>query len=101
MSRRTDLHTLLKAIIGSDAVYFQPPPTVQMVYPCIVYERSKYNSRYADNRPYILEQSYQVTVIDKNPDSPILDKVAHLPRCSHDRHFTADNLNHDVFNLIY
>ena len=76
MALRTDLGNILKAILGSEAVYFQPPPTVQMVYPCIVYERTKINSTFADNNPYNFEKQYQVTVIDKNPDSLIPDKIA-------------------------
>ena len=44
---------------------------------------------------------YQVTVIYKNPDSDLPHRLAMLPMCTHDRHFTADNLNHDIFNLYY
>lgn len=40
-------------------------------------------------------------VIDKNPDSIIADKVESLKMCSFDRHYTADNLNHFVYNLYY
>jgi hypothetical protein len=40
-------------------------------------------------------------VIDPDPDSPIVDAVAELPLCTYDRFFTADNLNHDVFNLFF
>lgn len=44
---------------------------------------------------------YELTVIDKNPDSDILDRVASLPMCAFERHYTADNLNHDVYNIYY
>ena len=44
---------------------------------------------------------YQVTAIYKNPDSDLPHRLAMLPMCTHDRHFTADNLNHDIFNLYY
>ena len=56
---------------------------------------------HADNAPYRLLDRYQVTVIYKNPDSDLPHRLAMLPMCTHDRHFTADNLNHDIFNLYY
>ena len=101
MGTRTDLRTILKGLLGSDYVYFQPPPTVQMIYPCIVYELSNADTKFADNYPYHYEKRYTITVIDMNPDSLIPDKIATLPKCIFDRHYTADNLNHDVFNIFF
>ena len=37
MDRRLKLQTLLESIKGVSKVYFQPPETVKMSYPCIVY----------------------------------------------------------------
>ena len=101
MGQRSDLQALLIATLGSSNVYFQPPPTVQMKYPCIIYKRSDVKTKFADNKPYSREKSYQVTVIDSDPDSLIPDKVGMLPKCAFDRFFTADGLNHDVFNLYF
>lgn len=81
--------------------YFQPPPNVELKYECIVYERSKIQATHADNRPYLLHDRYQLTLIYEDPDSDLPRKIASLPMCAHDRHFTADNLNHDVFTLYY
>jgi hypothetical protein len=72
-----------------------------MQYPCIVYNRDSVDTEFADNTPYRHTKRYQVTVIDRNPDSGVPDKVAALPMCSYDRFFTADNLNHDVFNIFF
>ena len=80
-------------------VYYQPPESVKLVYPCIIYERKSGDTDYADDLPYKFTMSYTVTVIDKNPDSEIPDKVAMLPMCRMDRCFTSDNLNHSVFVL--
>lgn len=82
-------------------VYFQPPANIVMQYPCIVYSRDSGNTIFADNNPYRFEKRYSVTVIDRDPDSPILDKIADLPKSSFTRHFTADNLNHDVFMIYF
>ena len=72
-----------------------------MSYPAIVYKRDYALSEFAGNLPYRHTKRYQVTVIDKNPDSMIPDKVAELPMCSFVRHFTADNLNHDIYNVYF
>jgi len=96
---RSELHTLLKTL--ADNVYFQPPPSIQMQYPCIVYNRDDRDTVYADNQPYTHKKRYQVTVVDQNPDSDLPEKVAALPLCSFERFFTAENLNHDVYNLFF
>ena len=72
-----------------------------MSYPCIVYRRSKIDIQYANNNPYRIAKKYEITVIDKDPDSMIPDKIAMLPRCRHDRNFVSDNLHHDVFTLEF
>lgn len=72
-----------------------------MSYPAIVYERYDYDKLYADDVTYRKIPAYQVTIIDANPDSEIVEKVADLPFCSFDRHYESDNLNHDVFTIYY
>ena len=101
MGKRLKLQTILETILGSENVYFQPPATFKMKYPCIVYERYVGKTIFADNIPYSTDVCYQLTVIDRDPDSIILDKVAKLPKCVLNRHYTADNLNHDIYNLFY
>lgn len=101
MATRVELNALLESILGTDKVHFQPPASVSLSYPCIVYSRDDIDTRFADNIPYTRFKRYQVTVIDKNPDSVIPDKVAALPMCSFATHFTTDNLNHDIFNLYF
>jgi hypothetical protein len=101
MAQRLELQALLINLLGSENVYFQPPPSVSMQYPCIVYNRDNINMIYADNNAYKTKIRYQVTVIDSNPDSHIHERIGTLPLCSYDRFFTADNLNHDVYNLFF
>ena len=72
-----------------------------MEYDCIVYERKLIKPTFANNQPYLLNDCYQVTLIYRNPDSDLPKKVALLPMCVHERHFTADNLHHDVFTLYF
>jgi hypothetical protein len=99
--RRKALNDLFKALLGNDNVYFQPPDNVTMAYPCIVYERDDVDIKSADNRPYTVTKRYQVTLIDPNPDSDVVDKLLDLPQSEYQRHFATSNLNHDVFVLYY
>ena len=101
MAPRLDLQAIFTVNLESDNVYFQPPPSVRMDYPCIVYHRDYELTNYADYIPYKRRKRYLVTVIDRDPDSGIPDKVASLPLCVYDRFYTADNLNHDVFKLFF
>lgn len=101
MERRLELHELLVEILGSRNVYFQPPASIKMKYPAIVYSRNDFDNQHADNIPYVQKVGYQIIVIDKNPDSEIVSKIAGLPLCRYDRHYNSDNLNHDVFSIYY
>jgi len=101
MSSRIELHQKLVDILGTNNVYFQPPATIRMNYPAIVYHRSDKNEKFANDELYLGKTSYTVTVIEKNPDSLIPDKVAKLPFTSFSSFFVADDLNHDVFSVYY
>lgn len=101
MARRLELHEVLCNVLGSRNVYYQPPASVKMQYPAIVYSRKDIYNRHADNDVYKQDHAYDITVIDKNPDSLIVEEISRLPKCRFDRHYTADNLNHDVFTIYY
>lgn len=99
--KRLELQTLFEVLLGNDHVYFQPPPNLQMVYPCIVYAQDNAKTEFAGNRPYSNAKRYLVTVIDRNPDTSIPDTVAKLPLTNLNRVFTASNLHHYVFNMYF
>lgn len=99
MDQRLELHALLLTLC--DHVYFQPPNNLVMEYPCIVYRRDSSVTAFADNAPYRFKKRYQLISIDQNPDGPIPDKIAALPMSTHIRFYTADDLNHDVFNVFF
>lgn len=102
MGSRLELQTLLESLTDpSPEVYYQPPPNSQMEYPCILYRRDDSWTEFADNRPYARAKRYEVTVIDRNPDSELPDKVEDLPYCTFNRYFPTENLNHFVFTLFF
>lgn len=95
----SELQTLLMGLV--DHVYFQPPKSISMSYPCIVYNREAMDLRFANNSIYSGKTRYSVTLIGYDPDSPVIANILKLPLTSFDRHFASDNLNHDVFNVYY
>lgn len=102
MANRLDLHASLVNILGSNNVYFQPPESLKMKYPCIRYSKSGINNKRADDRIYTSTNRYEVTVIDSDPDSIIHEKILdEFPMCSFDRSYTSDNLNHKTLTLYY
>lgn len=101
MAPRLELQALLETLLGTSNVYFQPPANVQMQYPSIVYNWDRTDTLFADNSSYRHIKRYQLTVIDRDPDTSIPNRLAQLPLCQHQRSFVANNLNHYVYNLFF
>lgn len=101
MGQHLGLQKKLEELLGSRNVYYQPPETLKMKYPAIVYAKSNIKSRRANNSVYSFLICYDITVIDRKPDNPVIVKLLELPYCSFDRHYEADNLHHDVLSLYY
>lgn len=99
LDKRLELQALLEEIMGNKNVYFQPPSSVSLAYPCIVYSRTSPRDRFANNDRYLSKDRYSLTVIDRDPDSNIPVNVLKLPMSSLERSFIADSLNHTVIQL--
>lgn len=101
-NNRISFQTLLESLFTANPhVYFQPPENLQMSYPAIVYTRENIKNTNADNIVDFQEVKYQVIVIDKNPDSELVDKVSKLPTARFSRHYASNGLNHDVFMITH
>lgn len=99
---RSELQALLDSLLPEGKrAYFQPPASKELSYPCIIYKRSDRDIDHADNAPYNHRKRYQIVVVDENPDSEIPEQVAALPTASFDRHYAANSLNHDVYNIFF
>lgn len=99
MNRREELNALLESICPN--VYFQPPETVKMRYPCIVYGRTSINPQYADNEPYLLHVGYSMRYITKDPDDPVIFQLARLPKCRKGSQIRKDNLYQEAYTIYY
>lgn len=83
-------------------VYYQPPESVKLTYPCIVYGLSRIVSRYADNKNYMNHKCYNLTYISLDPVEDLLQQILnHFKLIRLDRIYTADNLYHYSFVLFY
>lgn len=102
MDKRLQLQSELEEILGTENVYFQPPESVKLDYPCIIYSKGTPDIKHADNKCYIFTQCYNVTVIYDDPDMEITkDLLGHFLMCSPGRSFSVDNLYHDTLTLYY
>lgn len=101
MDSRPNLQTFLVMLIKSPNVYFDPPTSVRMRYDAIRYSRKAIDALHANDGVYKLLTPYELTVISRSPESPIIKLLLQLQYCSHDRHYVSDNLHHDVFTLYY
>lgn len=101
MASRIDLQTKLEELLELRHVYYQPPENVKMEYPAIRYSKKKPDVKRANNKIYMKTNCYEVIVISRKPDEPVIGKIEELPMCEWDNHYVADNLNHDVFTLYF
>lgn len=102
MARRLNLHDEFIQILGTQNVYFQPPASTKLKYPCIIYKIASRDDLKADDIRYRKYVRYEITFICRDPDSEIPDRLLeHFRYISHDRAYPADNLHHDIFTLFY
>lgn len=100
-TRQEQLQTILEDLLGSKEVYYQPPNNVKMAYPAIRYTLNDIYTRKADDSTYGKKREYQIIMMDWLPDNEVIDKILELPYSSYERHYEADNLNHDVISLYF
>lgn len=101
MKSRLELQAKLEELLGSRNVYFQPPESIKLKYPAIVYSLSDIRNIHASNTVHKRDTVYTLTYIDEDPDSDNVNKISNLQYCEFDRTYTSDNLNHYVFTLYY
>lgn len=101
MATQQKLQSKLEELLGSRNVYYQAPESLKMNYPAIRYSKKDITSTYANDSKYSKMNCYELIVIAKLPDHGVIGKLLDLPYSSYDRHYVADNLNHDVITLYY
>lgn len=95
------LETAMSMVEYTPHVYYQPPESIKLAYPCIVYGRDNFDMKYANDHIYKDMTKYTVTVMDVNPVSPLVDVLRTIPYCRMDREFTTTGIHHFIFTLFY
>lgn len=102
MRSRLEFDSELRDLIGNSNVYFQPPESIRLKYPCIIYKRTDVDIKHADNKAYMTTNCYDVTVISKDPDYALFDTIIErFPMIRMGAFFTYDNLNHHNYTIYY
>lgn len=102
MSSRLELQSKLEELIGNRNVYFQPPASVMLSYPCVIYNIGNGDAKRADNMVYTFTNSYDLIFIYKKPNIEIIETVlAEFPMCRLASTYCSDNLNHYAFTLYF
>ena len=102
-NRETFRNILIKALPeGNQNLYFQPPAGFKMNFPCIIYSEIMPNMIKANNMNYITTKQYRITVIDRNPDTQIPDKIVeNFKMCRILDRSIIDNLYHIYLEIYF
>lgn len=102
MRTREDVHEALVDILESNHVYFNPPDSIKMIYPCFRYEFTGIKQYKADNGPYVHFKKYTVTYLTTNvrePNEIINEMLNAFEYCSVDRNYASDGVQHTTFAI--
>ncbi len=78
-------------------VYYDPPESLKLVYPCFVYHYVGQETLYSNDNPYLKSDEYTVTYITKKADPLLPEAIIELPYVQFSNHYTAENLHHFMF----
>lgn len=100
-TRRLALHEKLVELLGTRNVYFQPPASIHMNYPCFVYSYEDSNKFFANDKPYMINDRYTLTLITKDAyPTELLESIEAMDYCDFERQYSSDNLHHFSFRLF-
>lgn len=104
LDRRLLLDEKIRRILGSTNVYFEPPASLIMKYPCVRYKRSNIDVVFADNKAYLGHNRYEIIVIFKDADDDLPGKFLYNDEglvLNVERTYIADGLHHYVFTTHF
>lgn len=104
LDRRLILDEKLRRILGSTNVYFEPPASLIMKYPCIRYKRSNIDVVFADNKVYLGKNRYEIIAIFEDADDDLPDRLLYNNEdltLNLERPYVADRLHHYVFTTQF
>lgn len=96
MNQQT-LHSRLTAIVTR--AYFQPPASIKMDYPCVVYRLADTWDLNADNTNYLRMLRYDVVYITKSPADDNVLSLLNLEHTNLNSTYEKDNLYHYSYTI--
>lgn len=102
MGDRIGLHNLLKSINSEIQLYYQPPASLFITYPCFIYKDKVGQTLKAADGLYRHINCYELVYIAKTPNVGMINTIlGTFQYCSSDNIFTNDGLHHYVFTIYY
>lgn len=98
---RVELDRILRSTLGSSNVYFDPPESFKLRYPCIVYSLAGHSEVFADDSQYYGMKRYTLDYITQDADDPMADTLDELRYCRLNRPYTADGLFHFAYEIYF
>lgn len=100
--RRLALDAKLRELLGNDNTYFQPPNSIRLKYPCIIYDLDGEDVKHADNLAYLFGRRFNIIHIHYDPDVDVMNEIrTGFTYCKFDRRYISDNLYHDVYTIYF
>lgn len=99
MDSRLTLQYKLEELLESKEVYYQPPESIKITYPAIIYSHDGIFSTSSNDKKYVRRDKYLITVVSKLPDHPVVNKILDLPYTSYVREYRSNNLYHVVLSI--
>jgi hypothetical protein len=98
---RLELRDVLSSIMEDSGeephLYFQPPETIKLEYPCMVYHLKTLTSRKANDKPYHKIIGFDITYITRSPASSVPSRMLSEQYMNFDRYYTSENLHHYAY----
>lgn len=82
-------------------VYYQPPDDLNIIYPCIIYERSNIKNTSADDAVYQQSYSYNIIVAEQSPVSALVEDVSKLAGIRFLNHYIRNKIIYDSFTISF
>ena len=102
MGSRVELQDILANIERGTKAYYQPPSTIEMQYPCIVYKDKPGEVLKADNAIYRYTNRYDLLYITRSPKQSIIQTMlSRFSYCSLSDIYVNDGLHHYAFTIYY
>lgn len=97
---RLRFHNALQAYVGNNIkLYFNPPEDLKLQIPCIRYSLSTFNVRHADDQVHRAVPIYDVTLVTRDVDDPLIEKLVKFPGSRFDRTYRDSSLCYATYRI--